>query len=130
MLLKKYSKESGYEPVVKKLYIKVKKAKAKSVNANVQGQRTSFTAGDKGKPVVPLIVYDEIKKLFKGPLNGKSLVLAYEGDKKKKIYVIALRFATEDGFRNFFNSATTKTAPPAEPAPAPIEPPPPFYLRS
>ncbi len=79
---------------------------------------------------MPLIVYDEIKKLFEGPLKGKSLVLAYEGDNKKKIYVIALRFATEDGLRNFCNSATTKTAPPAEPAPPPIEPPPPFYLRS
>ena len=127
MKMKKYKKETGYEPTMKKLYESVRKGKAKTVTANIQTAKTSFTPG-KGKPPIPVLVNSKVKQVKKGPAKDKVIVVAMDGDAKKKIYIVALRFATEENAKLFYDTTKAKGVKPPE-TPAATEaqstPPPP-----
>ncbi|VDK36329.1 unnamed protein product [Taenia asiatica] len=113
MKMKKYKKETGYEPTMKKLYESVRKGKAKTVTANIQTAKTSFTPG-KGKPPIPVLVNSKVKQVKKGPAKDKVIVVAMDGDAKKKIYILALRFATEENAKLFYDTTKAKGVKPSE----------------
>ncbi|KAL5111288.1 hypothetical protein TcWFU_000980 [Taenia crassiceps] len=137
MKMKKFKKETGYEATMKKLYEQVKKGKAKTLTANIQTAKTSFTPG-KGKPPVTTLIHSKVKQVKKGPAKDKVIVLATDGDAKKKTYILALRFATEENAKQFYDTAKAKGVKPPEAeqpaasttATTPPPPPPPALSRT
>nr|CDS15168.1 expressed conserved protein [Echinococcus granulosus] len=128
MKMKKFKKDTGYEAAMKKLYEQVRKGKAKTLTANIQTAKTTFTPG-KGKPPIPAMLNSKVKQVKKGPAKDKVIVAAIDGDAKKKTYIVALRFATEENAKLFYDTTKAKGVVPPEPgqssapeAPAP-EPP-------
>nr|VZI26593.1 unnamed protein product [Spirometra erinaceieuropaei] len=126
--VKKEKKADKVSAIIKKQLPKTVKAKPKPVTARVFQDKMELTSADKKKKVpIDVVKYDKIQKVSKGPKQDKTAVLTYEGDKKKPVWLIFLRFNTDKGYEEFLKVVNKENKPEAvqeqeQPAPSPTPP--------
>ncbi|BHF59003.1 hypothetical protein SprV_0100195800 [Sparganum proliferum] len=126
--VKKEKKADKAPAIIKKQLPKTVKAKPKPVTARVFQDKMELTSADKKKKVpIDVVKYDKIQKVSKGPKQDKTAVLTYEGDKKKPVWLVFLRFNTDKGYEEFLKVVNKENKPEAaqeqqQPAPSPTPP--------